>query len=191
MAGGGVSVGWSVAAGFVGGSAGGGSSFGLRVIVGGMSVRVGVGVRDGVLVGVRVGEAVEVADAVTVNVAVGENVTVGVNVAVGLGSGLPVSTPASPPVFGIRYSGSESPGWLAFHIRLGTTKAPMAVARRIAQIKVALIFTANLPFHTNNRPLCQHPSCPNRRQRDIYMTGEQPKSFTVGAGDQWSVTLES
>lgn len=66
------------------------------------------------------------------NVTVGEEVTVGVTVVVAVGAGLPVSALASPPVFGIIRSDSRSPGWDALHIRPGITKAPMAVARRIA-----------------------------------------------------------
>lgn len=111
------------------------------MIVGGMSVRdgVSVGVTDGVFVGVRVAVDVGVTDGVDVNVVVGEMVTVGVNVAVAVGSGLGVSAVDSPPVFGIRNSDSDSDavrsGCDALQIRFGTLKAPMAVARRIAQIR--------------------------------------------------------
>lgn len=111
----------------------------MPVIVGGMSVRdgVSVGVTDGVFVGVRVAVDVGVTDGVIVNVAVGETVTVGVDVAVTVGSGLGVSAVDSPPVFGIRNSDSDAvrSGCDALQIRFGTLKAPMAVARRIAQIK--------------------------------------------------------
>ena len=111
-----------------------------------MSVRDGVtvGVKEGVRVEVRVdvcegvAEAVGVIEGVLVNVAVGEKVAVGVNVAVAVGSGLPanaVSAVPSPPVFGITTLGSESSGCDDLHMRFGKLKAPMAIARRNAQIK--------------------------------------------------------
>jgi len=72
---------------------------------------------------------------VNVDVAVGEKVTVAVNVAVAVGSGVSVNAVASPPVFGISRSGSESSGFDDLHIRFGTLKAQMAITKSVAQIK--------------------------------------------------------
>ena len=107
------------------------------MLVGGISVRdgVSVGVKERVLVGVRVDVEVGVTDGVNVNVAVGEKVAVGVNVAVAVGSRLAVNAVPSPPVFGIRTSDSKNSGCDDLHMRFGTLKAPMAIARKIAQIK--------------------------------------------------------
>ena len=119
-------VGWEVGGRFVEvGRVEGGfvrTSPGLRVVVGGMGVLVGVavlvevevGVYDGVIepvdvtVGVEVCDAVRVAEGVRVRVEVGDAVTVG--------SRLGVSVVSSAPVMGIIASNSEASGWAERHM---------------------------------------------------------------------------
>jgi hypothetical protein len=113
-----------------------------------MSVRDGVtvGVKEGVRVGVKVavceGVIVRVgeAEAVTEGVKVCEAVAVEEEVCEGkvVGSGLSVNTassPLAPPVFGISTPCSVRSGCKDRQMSFGTLKAPMAIARRIVQIK--------------------------------------------------------